>query len=94
MKQVHPIKDYLQFQNDDPMSPILLFRSSHEKNYFLQFYPFSNFVDVTFNEVWIEEALSLLDLVKVMNVDHLSYLIEECAFTYNENLNFENLSEI
>ncbi len=29
-----------------------------------------------------------------MNVDHLSYLIEECAFTYNVNLNFENLSEV
>ena len=56
LKQVHPVKEYLQFRNDDPMSPILLFRSSHGRNYVLQFYPYFNLTDITFNEVWIEEA--------------------------------------
>ncbi|CAF1376509.1 unnamed protein product, partial [Rotaria sordida] len=94
LKQVPPIKDYQQYRNDDSMSSILLLRASNEKNYLLQFYPHSNSVDVTFNEIWIEEALSSFDLVGVMYVDDLSYLIRECALTRNINLDVENLLEM
>ncbi|CAF3860367.1 unnamed protein product [Rotaria sordida] len=94
LKQVPPIKDYQQYRNDDSMSSILLLRASNEKNYLLQFYPHSNSVDVTFNEIWIEEALSSFDLVGVMHVDDLSYLIRECALTHNINLDVENLLEM
>ncbi|CAF3820411.1 unnamed protein product [Rotaria sp. Silwood1] len=93
LKPVPPIKDYQQYRSDDSMSPILLLRASNEKNYLLQFYPHSNSVDVTFNEIWIEEALSSFNLVGVMHVDDLSYLIRECALTHNINLDVENLSE-
>ena len=93
LKQVHSIGDYLQFRNNDPMSPILLFRSSQEKKHLLQFYPYSNSIDVSFNDVWVEEALSSLDFLGVMDVDDLSRLIDECAPIYCSSLNVENLVE-
>ncbi len=49
LNQVQSTNEFLQFRNDDPLSPILLYRSSNEQKYLLQFYLFSNTVDVTFN---------------------------------------------
>lgn len=75
LRQIQPIKDCFQFKDDDPMSSILLFRLSNGKNYFLQFYSYSNSIDVTFNDVWIEETFSPLDLVIEMDIDDLSHIV-------------------
>ena len=93
LRQVSSIRDYQQYRTEDSNSPILFFRSSKEKDCFLQFYPHSYVVDVTFNELWIEDTLSSFDSIGEMNVDDLFDAIQECARTLDVNLNAENLLE-
>ena len=93
LKQASSLRDYQQYRVDDTMSPILLFRSTKQQEYFLQFYPHCNSVDVTFNGVWIENALLSFDSAGEIDVDDLSDIIQECSLVLNVDLEVEDILE-
>ncbi|CAF4416023.1 unnamed protein product [Rotaria sp. Silwood2] len=93
LNKAQSIREFCQFRNNIPLGPILLHRTFNEKNDILQFFPFSNTIEVTFNGAWIERVLSAFDFVGIIDVDDLCYLINECASTYNLKLDFNNLVE-
>ena len=93
LKQVSTLLGYQQYRADDSLSPILLFRLSKQQEHLLHFYPHSRSVDVTFNDVWIKNALSSFDLFGEIDVDELSNVIHGCSLTLNVDLDAENIVE-
>ena len=93
LKQVSTLLGYQQYRADDSLSPILLFQMSKQQEHLLHFYPHSRSVDVTFNDVWIKNALSSFDLFGEIDVDELSNVIHGCSLTLNVDLDAENIVE-
>ena len=84
---------YIQYRNNDDLSPILLTRKNNDKTDIFQFYPLSNSVEITFNDTLINKTLSYFDLLRTLDVDELSYLATECALIYDLNLDIPTLEE-
>ncbi|CAF2158076.1 unnamed protein product [Rotaria magnacalcarata] len=84
---------YIQYRNNDDLSPILLTRKNNDKTDIFQFYPLSNSVEITFNDTLINKTSSSFDLLRTLDVDELSYLSTECALMYDLNLDIPTLEE-
>jgi hypothetical protein len=94
LDQIEPAMGFIQYRNKDHLSPILLIRKNNDETDILQFYPFSNAVEITFNEVLVKKTLSSFDLLGTLDIHELSYLITECALMYDLNLDIPSLEEI
>ncbi|CAF3290599.1 unnamed protein product [Rotaria sp. Silwood2] len=85
--------EFIQYRNNDHLSPILLIRKRSEETDILQFYPFSNTLEITFNDTLVKKCFSSFDLTRALDVDELSHLIRECALIYDLNLDVSFLEE-
>ena len=94
LSQIQSSIGFIQYRNNDRLSPILLIRKNNDENAIFQFYPFSNTVEITFNEVLVKKALLSFDLVGTLDVDEISYFATECALMYDLNLDVPILEEI
>ncbi|CAF1492503.1 unnamed protein product [Rotaria sp. Silwood1] len=85
--------EFIQYRNNDHLSPILLIRKRSEETDILQFYPLSNTLEITFNDTLVKKCFSSFDLTRVLDVDELSHLIRECALIYDLSLDVPFLEE-
>ncbi|CAF1471071.1 unnamed protein product, partial [Adineta ricciae] len=93
LTEVVSIGDFIQYRNDDKLSPILLIRKNNNESDVFQFYPSSNIVEITFNDTLIKKILSSFDLLGTLDIDELSYLINECTFMCDLKLDTLALEE-
>ncbi|CAF3937203.1 unnamed protein product [Rotaria sp. Silwood1] len=91
--EVEPMMGFSQYRNNNYLSPILLIRKTNEQIDILQFYPFPNIVEITFNELLIKKALSSFQLSRTLDINELISLVTECALTYNLNFDLSILEE-
>ncbi|CAF0854002.1 unnamed protein product [Adineta steineri] len=94
LKQVQSIIDFVQYQNSDNKSPILLIRKINDEIDILQFYPSLDEVEITFNEKLVQKALSSFNVLRTVDVEELSNLIQTCALSSNLKLNIVDAEEI
>lgn len=93
LNEVQSMMGFIQYRNNDDLSPILLIRTTNGQTDIFQFYPLSNIVEITFNDALINKTLSSFDLLRTLDVDELSYLATECALIYDLNLDVLTLEE-
>ena len=79
LSDVGSMMEFVQYRNNDHQSPILLIGKNDEEIDIFQFYPLSNIVEITFNQVLVKKALSFFDQLKRVDIDELSRLVTECA---------------
>ncbi|CAF3453712.1 unnamed protein product [Rotaria sp. Silwood2] len=91
--EVEPIMGFSQYRNNNYLSPILLIHKANEQIDILQFYPFANVVEITFNEFLIKKALSSFQLSRTLDINELISLVTECALIYNLNFDLPILEE-
>ena len=94
LKQNESIMDFVQYRNNDDASPILLIRKINGEIDILQFYPFSDTIEITFNEVLVQKALSSFNITRTVDVEELSNLIQTCALSSNLKLDVVDVEEI
>ena len=58
--------------------------------YFAMLSTFSLTIDITFNDIWIEEISSFFDLIGVIHIDDLSHHIRECISIHKRNIIFSS----
>ena len=93
LNQIQLALGFIQYRNNDHQSLILLIRKSNDENDIFQFYPFSDILEITFNEVLVKKDLSSFDLIGTLDIHELSYHITECALMYDINLGVTVLEE-
>ena len=94
LNEVRTVMEFLEYRSNDHLSPILLIRKNDDENDIFQFYPFSNTVEITFNEALVKKTLSSLDLVGTLDIGELCYLITECVLMYDIDLDVPIVKEI
>ncbi|CAF4734754.1 unnamed protein product [Rotaria socialis] len=50
------IGEFIQYQNKDNSSPILLIRKTNDETDVFQFYPWLNMVEITFNDMFVKKT--------------------------------------
>lgn len=93
LAEVQSIGEFIQYRNRDDLSPILLLRKANDETNIFQFYPSLNMVEITFNNVFVKKTLSSFDVFGVLDIDELSYLINECALILDLKLDVLALEE-
>ncbi|CAF1547595.1 unnamed protein product [Adineta ricciae] len=80
------MKEFAQYRNKDDLSPILLIRETIEETDVFQFYPCSNVVEITLNNVFVKKTLSSFDILGTLDIDEISNLVRRCALIYDLKL--------
>jgi len=93
LTETQPMMRFNQYKNNEHLSPILLIRKINDQVDIFQFYPSSNAVEITFNNILTEKTLSSFHILGTLDVDELSYLVTECALIYDLNLDVPILEE-
>ncbi|CAF1523529.1 unnamed protein product, partial [Rotaria sordida] len=94
LNRLEPLMGFIRYKNDDYLSPSLFIRENNGETAIFQFYPFSNIVEITINEILVRKALSSFDLVRALDISAISNLVSQCVATYDLKLNLPVFEEI
>ncbi|CAF4240426.1 unnamed protein product [Rotaria sordida] len=94
LNRLEPLMGFIRYKNDDYLSPSLFIRENNGETAIFQFYPFSNIVEITINEILVRKALSSFDLVRALDISEISNLVSQYVATYDLKLNLPVFEEI
>ena len=100
LNEIQPIMGFILYNNNNnnnnnkDSSPNLLIRNNSDEISIFQFYPLSDTVEITFNEVLVEKSLTSLSIRGTLDIDEILYLSTECAAMSDLNLDVTILEKI
>ncbi|CAF4221972.1 unnamed protein product [Rotaria magnacalcarata] len=85
---------YTQYRNNQCSSPILFIKEHNNAIAIFQFYPSSKTIEITINEVFVNNALYSFNLTRTLDISEISSLITECVCISNVHLDMAFVEEM